>query len=46
MEDKCQPLDATFAQPRVSSYGLMSLKRMKVSGCFNALNVVLWEPRT
>jgi hypothetical protein len=45
MEDKCQPLDATFAQQRVSLYGLMSLQRTKVSGYFNALNAVLWELR-
>jgi hypothetical protein len=46
MEDQCQPLDATFAQPRVSLYGLMSFKRTKVLEYFNALNAVLWELRT
>ena len=46
MEDKCQPLDAIFAQPRVSLYGLMSLQRTKVLEFFNVLNVVLWELKT
>jgi hypothetical protein len=37
---------ATFVQPTASLCGLMSLPRMKVSGYFNALNVVLWELKT
>jgi hypothetical protein len=38
-------LDATFAQPIASLYGLMDTKHTKDLGFINALNAVVWALR-